>query len=132
MSRKIICTVILLFPFLTHAQVDKTRVLILGTSHLHQIEGFEPFMLDTIIAKLDAFNFDVIGIEKMPGKLLNDIKSRQDTAFNEITEGFGASYIALADTVQTVKNGSFLEAEKPRATKPLCCRALHFATAFRY
>ncbi len=67
----------------------------------------------------------------MPGELLNDIKSRQDTTFDEITEGFGASYIAMADTVQTVKNNSFLEAEKPRATKPLCCRALHFAMAFR-
>ena len=104
--------IICLFNFGINAQTDRTKVLILGTSHLNQIEKFEPLMLNTIIAKLDSFNFEVIGVEKMPGQLLYDIKSRNDKTFEGITDGgFGKPYLSLADSVQSVLNISFIEAE---------------------
>ena len=115
MRNKIIYSVILicLLPFFTNAQSNKTKILVLGTHHLSQIIDFEPIMLDKVISKLDTFNFDVIGIEKMSGELLNDIRSRQDSSFDGITKGrFGASYLAVADTIQAIKNITFLEAKK--------------------
>ncbi len=70
MIKKIIHLVILicLLPHLTIAQNPKTEILILGTSHLHQIKGFEPSMLNNVIAKLNSMNFDVVCVEKMPGQ----------------------------------------------------------------
>ena len=102
-----------LFPIVSKAQTNKTKILILGTPHLQQIEGFKPIMLDNVINKLDTFNFDVIAVEKMSGELLNDIKSRHDNSFDGITKGrFGAEFLKLADTVQTIKKITFLDAEK--------------------
>ena len=96
-----------------NAQTKKTEILILGTSHLEQIKGFRPEMINMVIRKLDSFNFEIIGIEKMSGELLNDIQSRKDSAFDGITNGgFGAEYLRLADTVQRVKEIPFLKAEK--------------------
>ena len=40
--------------------VEKTQVLILGTTHLSQIDEFEPQMIEPVIQKLETFNFDVI------------------------------------------------------------------------
>lgn len=102
-----------LFQLMLYCQSDKTQILVLGTSHLANIDGIERSMLNTIINKLDSLNFDVIGIEKMSGELLNDIRSRQDPAFDDITkDGFGARFIKIADTVWLERNTSFLEAEK--------------------
>lgn len=114
MKRRLILAVFLicLFPHLTEAQNNKTRILILGTTHLQQIKEFEKPMLDEVILKLDTFNFDVICIEKMPGELLNDIASRNDNSFDELTKGpFGAEFLALADTVQKAMNITFTEAQ---------------------
>ncbi|NJM80875.1 MAG: hypothetical protein HC854_16965 [Flavobacterium sp.] len=112
---KIVCIIIftcLLIPA-TYSQDDKSQVLILGTSHLDNIEGFKVSMLDKVIARLDSFNFDVIGIEKMSGELLNDIKSRNDQAFDGITKGgFGVRYLEIADTIRINQQVTFLDAEK--------------------
>ncbi|MEM9052018.1 MAG: DUF5694 domain-containing protein [Bacteroidota bacterium] len=100
--------------FLTsvYSQSQKTEVLVLGTSHFSNIEGFESSMLNTVISKLDSFDFEVIGIEKMSGELLNDIRSRNDNAFDGITKGgFGKLYLELADTVQISQNITYPEAE---------------------
>ena len=102
-----------LYPLAILGQDNKTQILVLGTMHLEQIEGFHPSMLDKVITKLDSFNFDAIGIEKMSGELLKDIQLRKDKVFDGIIKGsFGTEYLRLADTVQTVKKISFLEAEK--------------------
>jgi hypothetical protein len=85
----------------------------LGTSHLGNIEGFKTSMLDKVITRLDSFNFEVIGIEKMSGELLNDIKSRNDQAFDGITKGkFGVRYLEVADTIRIHRQVTFLDAEK--------------------
>lgn len=112
---KVIYTFILtcLLPLAICSQTNKSQVLILGTSHLAHIKGFEASMLENVIAKLDSFNFDIIGIEKMSGELLNDIKSRNDEAFDGITKGgFGKHFIEIADTVRTYREVTFMEAHK--------------------
>ncbi|TYP74394.1 DUF5694 domain-containing protein [Aquimarina intermedia] len=113
----VVILVFYLFPLMTRAQVDKTQLLVLGTSHLHQMAGFENQMLSNVISKLDSFNFEVIGIEKMSGELLNDIVSRRDNAFDGITKGgFGKPYLKMADTIQIVKDFTFVEAQKTSET----------------
>jgi len=98
-------------------QIKKTEVLVFGTAHLAQMNGFENRMLDSVIAKLDEYKFDVICIEKIPGILLYDIKSRDSDTFEGIINGrWGKPYLSIADTVQKVYNMSFLDAQKTVAT----------------
>ena len=113
--KKLITAIFLIYllPFIVEAQTGKSQVLILGTAHLEQISGFEASMLNNVIKKLDSFNFEAIGIEKMSGELLNDIQSRKDSAFDGITKGgFGAQYLNLADTVRKTQKITFLQAQK--------------------
>lgn len=99
-------------PILVFAQTPKTEVLILGTSHLSQVNGVEPSMLNTVINNLNSLNFDVVCIEKMPGQLLYDIESRNDSTFDAVIDGgWGKLFLSLADTVQKVKNITSLDAE---------------------
>ena len=102
---------------------DKTQVLILGTYHLNQIKGFQPKMLDNLIIKLDSLEFDAVCIENMPGELLYDIKSRNDSAFIYITEHTARTRLTLADSLQEKLDIGFLESEK-RAENLLKKRAL--------
>lgn len=114
MKKKSICVIILICisPFIIKAQTNKSQILILGTSHLQQMKDFEPNMLDKVIAKLDTFNFDVICIEKMSGELLYDIKNRNNEVYQSVINGrWGKPYLAIADTVQKVKQVEFLDAE---------------------
>jgi hypothetical protein len=100
-----------LFPLFTLAQTNKTKVLVLGTAHLSQIEGFESSMLNPIIKTLNTRKFDVVCIEKMPGQLLYDIKSRNDKAFDGVIKGgWGKAYLMIADTVQKTQKLSHNEA----------------------
>ncbi len=79
----------------------KTEVLILGTIHLQQLgNNFNPDMLEGVISTLENFCFDAICIEKMPGQLLYDIKSRNDSAFTEVLERFGGNRLNLANRYQ--------------------------------
>lgn len=97
-----------------NAQIEgqKTKILILGTYHLDQIKNFQPRMLDKLVSKLDSFEFDAVCIENMPGELLYDIKSREDSAFIYITEHTARTRFALADSMQNNLGIGFLEAEK--------------------
>ena len=107
---------ILLFLFSVNlnAQIEteKTKVLILGTYHLNQIENFQPKMLDKLIIKLDSLEFDAVCIENMPGELLYDIKSREDSAYIYIIEHMASTRLALADSMQEKIEIGFLESEK--------------------
>ncbi|WP_109831511.1 DUF5694 domain-containing protein [Reichenbachiella versicolor] len=114
--------IICFFSLTALAQTDKNQILVLGTSHLEQLKGFEISMLDKVIDKLDSFNFEVICIEKMSGELLYGIQSRQDSSFDQITKGrFGSKFLKVADTVQSSKSISYLKAEKN--IKELSCKS---------
>lgn len=116
--RKLVKSGILLFMVLTvkltmaQAEFKKTEILILGTSHLSQTKEFKPEMLNGLISKLEAMKFDAICIENMPGELLYDIQSRNDTTFAETLKFFGAFRLAIADSVQKNFKIGFLDAQK--------------------
>ncbi len=103
----------LLLTQLINAQteIDKTKILILGTYHLNQIPDFNPEMLDEVVVKLDSYEFDAICIENMSGELLYDIQSRNDSAFQDVLDGYGGNRLLLADSLQEELNISFLEAQ---------------------
>ena len=104
---------LLIFSAGLNAQVEtnKTKVLILGTHHLNQIKNFQPKMLDKLITKLDRFEFDAVCIENMPGELIYDIKSREDSAYIYIIEHMARTRLAFADTMQENLGIGFLESE---------------------
>ncbi|MFD2515926.1 DUF5694 domain-containing protein [Pontibacter locisalis] len=92
-----------LYTFKGEAQIanaEKTKVLVLGSYHLNQIKGFQPEMLEQVIEKLDGYNFDVVCIENMPGELLYDIRSRNDSAYLEVLKRFGGSRLEVAEIAQ--------------------------------
>ena len=89
--------------------MDTTDILILGTTHLAQLEEFEPEMVAPVIARLDRMAFDAVAIEKMPGELAYDTRSRKDSAY--LDHGLVQVDLGLADTVQQLLGVSFLEAE---------------------
>ncbi len=96
------------------AQVDneKTKLLILGTSHLSQIKDFESNMLENLISKLDSESFNAVCIENMPAELLYDIRSRNDSAFAGVISSFGGTRLLLADSIQKQLGISFSDARK--------------------
>lgn len=91
---------------------QKTKILILGTPHLNQIESFKSQMLDKTISILNKESFDAVCIENMPTELLYDICSRNDVAFKDVLTYFGGERLSTADSVQKQLNISFLEAEQ--------------------
>lgn len=91
---------------------QKTKVLILGTPHLNQIENFQIQMLDSTISILNEESFDAVCIESMPTELLYDIRSRKDDAFKDVLTYFGGARLLIADSVQKQLNIGFMEAEK--------------------
>lgn len=97
---------------IAQTEIDKTKVLILGTYHLNQIPDFNPKMLDQLIAKLNTYKFDAICIENMSGELLYDIQSRNDSTYNDVLESYGGKRLMIADSMQKKLNISFLEAQQ--------------------
>ncbi len=93
-------------------KTKKTEVLILGTYHLSQVEDFEIKMLDNVVLKLEAFDFDAICIEKMPGELINDIQSRKDSAYEDLLEYYEKTRLSFADSIQKKLGIGFVKAEK--------------------
>ncbi len=93
-------------------ETEKTEVLILGSYHLSQVENFDKKMLDPIVLKLDGFDFDAICIEKMSGELINDIQSREDTAYKDLLEYYEKTRLSFADSIQKKLGIGFVEAEK--------------------
>lgn len=115
--KKLVCFLLFFIQaiIVTTAQVDtqKTEILILGTPHLAQMKNFRPNMLGKVIQKLDSMQFDAICVENMSGQLLNDIKSRNDSAFFNVINGrWGGNRITLADTIQKTLGISFNSAQQ--------------------
>lgn len=105
-------SLIVTLNIIAQTELEKTKVLILGTYHLNQINDFKPEMLNRLIERLDRYKFDAICIENMSGELLYDIQSRNDIAYKDIIEDFGGNRLKLADSVQSKLKISFLEAQK--------------------
>jgi len=101
------------FSYRSNAQnvKGKTEILILGTQHLKQINGFKLTMLDKLIAKLNSFEFDAVCIENMPAQLLYDIQSRKDSAFVDVLDNFGGDRLLLASQVQEHFNLNYIDAQ---------------------
>lgn len=68
--------------------ITKTRVMILGTPHLMELEGVRPAFLDGVISRLRQENFDAVAVENMSAELLLDIKCRETPYWQELYEAF--------------------------------------------
>ena len=109
-------TIILFYFILTNSlfaqnQVGKTQIMVLGSYHLSQLKEFDPQMLDQLITQLDAYHFDAVCIEKMPGELLYDLRSRKDTAYKKLLKSFGGGRLEMAELAQKKLGISFTEAQ---------------------
>ncbi|MCQ0111708.1 DUF5694 domain-containing protein [Zhouia amylolytica] len=98
--------------FINNAQDRNTQILIVGTPHLHHIDGFDAAMVSPVITKLNTYNFDVVCIENMPAEMLYDIRSRKDNAFAGVINNFGGHRLILADSAQKILEINFVTAEK--------------------
>ena len=90
---------------------EKTEIMVFGTVHLNQIQGFEPDMLEESMVKLKEYRPDIVGIELMPTELLNDIASRNDSTYAHVLNSFGGNRLETAGNYQKKLKLSFAEAK---------------------
>lgn len=91
--------------------MTKTKVLVLGTPHLEQLESFHPSYLKRVLDSLKIENFDVVAIENMPADLLLDIKGRTENHWQDLYESFN-KYIEFGLSHQKTVNQTYEEAKK--------------------
>lgn len=96
----------ILFP----QQPQKTKVLILGTSHLSFIEDIKPNHLQSVISELSKFEFNVIGIESMSAELLLDIRGRELPHWRELSYYF-SDRLEAGDRFQKMYKVGFADAQ---------------------
>lgn len=93
----------------------KTQILILGTSHLRQLDRqFKPEMLDSLIIILSNYNPDVIAVETVTPELIDTLKHRQDISplAGEVLESFAQNHLLLGEKAQEHLGMSFLQVQK--------------------
>ncbi len=76
----------------------QTRVLVLGTFHLRQIEKqFQPGMMDRLAAALESFRPDAICIETIPGTRVREYELRREAGslYGEVLDGFAKRHLKL-------------------------------------
>ena len=116
MKTKFIITT-LIFAFIIsggklHAQqINKTKVLVLGTTHLSSLNGVKEKHLKRLLDSLAIYTFDAIALEHMPPELLLDIKSRKDEAWQELYSNY-ANAITLGEKYQRMLKLNYEEAKK--------------------
>jgi hypothetical protein len=116
MKTKFIITT-LIFAFIIsggklHAQqINKTKVLVLGTTHLSSLSGVKETHLKRVLDSLAIYKFDAIALEQMPSELLLDIKSRKDEAWQELYSNY-ANAITLGEKYQRILKLSYEDAKK--------------------
>jgi hypothetical protein len=116
MKTKFIITT-LIFAFIIsggklHAQqINKTKVLVLGTTHLSSLSGVKETHLKRVLDSLATYKFDAIALEQMPSELLLDIKSRKDEAWQELYSNY-ANAITLGEKYQRILKLSYEDAKK--------------------
>jgi hypothetical protein len=116
MKTKFIITT-LIFAFIIsggklHAQqINKTKVLVLGTTHLSSLSGVKETHLKRVLDSLAIYKFDAIALEQMPPELLFDIKSRDNVAWQELYSNF-ANDITLGEKYQRILKLNYEDAKK--------------------
>jgi len=83
--------------------------MVLGSPHLQQMKSVETSYLTDVLKRLDAEEFDVIAVEKMPVELLLDIKKRPEKHWQELYAEVKAS-IEFGENYQKKINRTFAEA----------------------
>ncbi|MDD8026886.1 MAG: hypothetical protein PHI34_10245, partial [Acidobacteriota bacterium] len=76
----------------------RTRVLVLGTFHLRQIEKtFQPGMLDRLATALEGFRPDAICVETLPGARVREYELRREAGllYGEVLDGFAKTHLKL-------------------------------------
>ena len=116
MKTKFIITT-LIFAFIIsggklHAQqINKTKVLVFGTTHLSSLNGVKETHLKRVLDSLAIYKFDAIALEQMPSELLLDIKSREDEAWQELYSNY-SKVISLGGKYQKIVKLNYDEAKK--------------------
>lgn len=77
-----------------------TKVFVLGTPHLSAFaDRFEPAMVDSVVAALDAFGPDAIAIENLSGRQVAAME-RWGGRWEQVTERFADTYLYHGRRVQ--------------------------------
>lgn len=94
-----------------HAQqINKTKVLVLGTTHLSSLSGVKETHLKRVLDSLAIYKFDAIALELMPPELLLDIKSRKDEAWQELYSYY-SNAITLGEKYQRILKLNYEDAK---------------------
>jgi Family of unknown function (DUF5694) len=81
----------------------KTQLLVLGTPHLRTLkESFRPAQLDTLIAALEKYKPDLIGVESMSGSLIGELERKGDRYKEVLDEGKDKDRIENGHAAQKV------------------------------
>lgn len=90
-------------PLKTYPKVDTpTQILILGTTHLSQIEdSFRPELLDSLISTLKRFKPDAIGVESISGEQIAAMKT-QPLTYKPILNNFAGRTLNLSRQVTQI------------------------------
>ncbi len=107
----VLYVLLLISNSLSSQDITKTKILVLGTPHLEQLEDFHPSYLKRVLDSLKNENFDVVAIENMPAELLLDIKGRTENHWQDLYESFN-KYIEFGLSHQKTVNQTYEEAKK--------------------
>lgn len=92
-------------------QGQKTRILVLGTPHLsNAAEGFDPAVLEPVLARLAAYAPDVIVIENLSGESVHALRAWRDL-YPEMADLYGRHLLAGAALGQSGTGLEMPEAE---------------------
>lgn len=112
MKTSIVISLFLLISTSLFSQsITRTKILVLGTPHLEQLDNFHPDYLTRVLDSLKNKNFDVVAIENMPAELLLDIKSRTENHWQDLYSSFN-KFIEFGLSHQKTVNKTFEEAKK--------------------
>jgi hypothetical protein len=94
------------------SEADKTRILVLASTHLAGLgERFKPIMLDGLLQRLHSFAPDVIALESIPPRVLQNM-SRSKNLYQPILETFAVQRLELGLQAQSLLNVTRDEAEQ--------------------
>lgn len=122
------CLLLLLTPASTHAQRPgadpasplattvpdsvATTVFVLGTTHLSAVaDRFEPSMVDSLIAALDAFGPDAIAVENLPGRQVAAMET-WGGRLDRVTQRFAGEFLYHGHRVQDQTGWSWSTANR--------------------
>lgn len=84
---------------------NRTRVLVLGTSHLRQIDkAFQPRMLNRLTDVLEGFRPQAVCIESLPGTRVREYELRREAGslYGDVLDGFAKTHLKLGKTAQEI------------------------------